>query len=153
MTVIDIHARRDHGCEQQPPVLTETPADAGPEEARWVDPRELIIGDNVSLEAALDKGFVADIAERGVRQIIPVRRDESTRLVVRTGQGRVLGAIEAGLARVRVVVETEQLTDNGAPGLAAELLRAVDPTQRRRPVDRPDPRPGRLRPAQDHGVR
>jgi hypothetical protein len=83
----------------------------------WVDPRELITGDNVRLDAARDKGFIADIAERGVRQIIPVHRDESGCLVVRTDQRRVLAAIEAGLARVRVVVEAGQLTDARARNL------------------------------------
>lgn len=77
----------------------------------WVDPRELVIHDNVRTDVALDKEFVADIAERGVRQVIPVRRDASGRLVVRTGQRRVLAAIEAGLDRVRVLVEDEELTD------------------------------------------
>lgn len=86
----------------------ETAVDA---EVRWVDPRELIIGDNVRTAVELDKGFVADIKDRGVRQIIPVRRDEAGRLVVQTGQKRVLAAIEAGLDRVRVIVETQQITD------------------------------------------
>jgi len=54
----------------------------------------------------LERGFVADVKDRGVRQIIPVRRDETGRLVVQTGQKRVLAAIEAGLDRVRVLVET-----------------------------------------------
>ena len=66
------------------------------------------------LDAALERAFVADIAERGVRQPVPVRREESGRLVVRTGQRRVLAAIEAGLVRVRVLVETEQLTEERA---------------------------------------
>ena len=116
MTVTEIPAPRDQATEQQPPDA-ETTADAGSEEILWVDPRELIIGDNVRLDTALDKGFVADIAERGVRQPVPVRREESGRLVVRTGQRRVLAAIEAGLVRVRVLVEPEQLTDERAQNI------------------------------------
>ncbi|MGH3909499.1 MAG: ParB N-terminal domain-containing protein, partial [Pseudonocardiaceae bacterium] len=81
----------------------ETPADE--EEVLWVDPRELIIGDNVRTDIRLELGFVADIKDRGVRQIIPVHRDEHGRLVLLTGQKRVLAAIEAGLDRVRVLVE------------------------------------------------
>lgn len=46
MTVIDIHARRDQACDQQPPVIPEAGATAGAEEVLWADPRELIIGDN-----------------------------------------------------------------------------------------------------------
>jgi ParB family chromosome partitioning protein len=136
MTVMDIHARRDHGCGQQPlPVAPETGADAGAEEVLWVDPRELIIGDNVRWDAALNRGFVADIAERGVRQIIAVRRDESARLVVRTGQRRVLGAIEAGLARVRVLVETEQLTDARAQSIDRILDQLSENEHRSAPRD------------------
>ena len=87
----------------------ETPADE--EEVLWVDPRELIISDNVRTNIRLERGFVADIKERGVRQIIPVHRDEHGRLVLLTGQKRVLAAIEAGLNRVRVLVEPPPHTD------------------------------------------
>jgi ParB family chromosome partitioning protein len=114
MTVTEIPAPRDQACEQQSSVAAETPSDVGADDVLWVDPQELIIGDNVRLDAALERAFVADIAERGVRQPIPVRREESGRLVVRTGQRRVLAAIEAGLVRVRVLVETEQFTDDRA---------------------------------------
>lgn len=85
------------------------PRDGG--KVLWVDPRELIVGDNVRTDVALEKGFVADIAERGVRQPVPVYRDESGRLVVRTGQRRVLAAIAAGLDRVRVLVEPRPVDD------------------------------------------
>ncbi|MGH3535542.1 MAG: hypothetical protein ACRDQG_12660, partial [Pseudonocardiaceae bacterium] len=77
----------------------------------WVDPRDLIVGDNVRTDVRLDKGFVADVRDRGVRQIIPVHRDEFGRLVLLTGQKRVLAAIEAGLDRVRVLVEPQPHTD------------------------------------------
>ena len=120
MTVTEIPAPRDQATEQQPPVA-ETTADAGSEEILWVDPRELIIGDNVRLDTALERGFVADIAERGVRQPVPVRREESGRLVVRTGQRRVLAAIEAGLVQ------------------GAGPRRAREAHRRTRPEHRPDP--------------
>jgi ParB family transcriptional regulator, chromosome partitioning protein len=94
-----------------------TGVDPGGHELLWVDPRELIIADNVRVDVALTREFIADIAERGVRQVIPVRRDESGRLVVRTGQRRVLAAIEAGLLRVRVHVEPEALTDAREQGI------------------------------------
>lgn len=112
MTTTEIPARHDHEDHLPADVVpaqftAEIAVDA---EVVWVDPRELIIGDNVRTAVELDKGFVADIKDRGVRQIIPVRRDEAGRLVVQTGQKRVLAAIDAGLDRVRVIVET-QLTD------------------------------------------
>ena len=113
MTITEIPVSDDH--EPAPPAeivpvqsTGQTTVDA---ELVWVDPRELIIGDNVRTDVELDKGFVADITDRGVRQIIPVRRDEAGRLVVQTGQKRVLAAIEAGLDRVRVIVETQPPTD------------------------------------------
>ncbi len=114
MTTTEIPARADHEADLMADVVDrqDTAEPAVDAEVLWVDPRELIIGDNVRTDVTLDKGFVADIADRGVRQIIPVRRDESGRLVVQTGQKRVLAAIDAGLARVRVLVETQQLTDD-----------------------------------------
>lgn len=110
MTITEIPARHDHEDDLRADVVPEqSTAEADVDaEVLWVDPRELIIGDNVRTAVELDKGFVAD---RGVRQIIPVRRDEADRLVVQIGQKRVLAAIEAGLDRVRVVVEIEQGTD------------------------------------------
>jgi ParB family chromosome partitioning protein len=65
MTVIDIYARRDHGCEQPPPVVPKTPADAGAEEVLWVDPRELIIRE----ETRRREQLIADLTEHGVRII------------------------------------------------------------------------------------
>jgi ParB family chromosome partitioning protein len=112
VTTIEIPARGDHGPDLPAEVVSgpgtvEPAVDA---EVVWVDPRELIIGDNVRTAVELDKGFVADIKDRGVRQVIPVRRDETGRLVVQTGQKRVLAAIEAGLGRVRVIIEPQVLT-------------------------------------------
>lgn len=113
MTTTEIPARGDHEADLPAEVVpvpstAQTAVDA---EIVWIDPRELIIGDNVRTAVELERGFVADIKDRGVRQIIPVRRDESGRLVVQTGQKRVLAAIEAGLDRVRVIIETPVLTD------------------------------------------
>jgi ParB family chromosome partitioning protein len=112
VTTIETPARGDHETDPPAEIVpvhcpVETAVDA---EVVWVDPRELIIGDNVRTAVELERGFVADIKDRGVRQIIPVRRDEAGRLVVQTGQKRVLAAIEAGLDRVRVIIETTVLT-------------------------------------------
>lgn len=113
MTTTEISARNDHDADLPAEIVAgqstaQTAVDA---EIVWVDPRELIIGDNVRTDIELERGFVADIKDRGVRQIIPVRRDEAGRLVVQTGQKRVLAAIEAGLDRVRVIIEPQVLTD------------------------------------------
>jgi ParB family chromosome partitioning protein len=113
VTTTEIPVRDDHEADPPAEIVpgqgpVETAVDA---EVVWVDPRELIIGDNVRTAVELDRGFVADIKDRGVRQIIPVRRDEAGRLVVQTGQKRVLAAIEVGLDRVRVIVETQALSD------------------------------------------
>jgi ParB family chromosome partitioning protein len=71
-----------------------------------VDPGTLIIGVNYRKDAQLDKDFVADIADRGVREPIPVRRRKPDgKLVVRKGRRRTLGAIEAGRREVPVFIE------------------------------------------------
>lgn len=119
MTTTEIPARHDHEADRGPDAVParSTAPTAVDGEVVWVDPHELIIGDNVRTDVTLERGFVADIKDRGVRQIIPVRRDETGRLVVQTGQKRVLAAIEAGLDRVRVIVE---------PQLTGERDRTID---------------------------
>jgi ParB family chromosome partitioning protein len=107
----------EHGQLSERPAPGFPAVGGGDGELLWVDPRELVIRDNVRTDVALGKEFIADIAARGVRQVVPVRRDESGRLVVRTGQRRVLAAIEAGLDRVRVLVEDEELTDERAQSI------------------------------------
>jgi ParB family transcriptional regulator, chromosome partitioning protein len=112
---------------------TETPgtaAEARPSddeigEIQLVNPRDLIIGINTRTEVSLRKEFVEDIRARGVREPIAVRRNVAGQLVVRKGQQRTLGAIEAGRDRVPVYIE---------PGLhagpdaseAAQLDRIID---------------------------
>ena len=76
-------------------------------ELRWVDPAELIVGVNVRLDPRLDKDFIRSIRDRGVREVIVVRRREDGRLVVRKGKRRTLGAVAAEQARVRVLVEPD----------------------------------------------
>lgn len=112
MSTSEALAQRDHQDDLPDVTSGHEPAEnpAG-DEVVWVDPRELIIGDNVRSDVRLERGFVADVKDRGVRQIIPVHRDEHGRLVLLTGQKRVLAAIEAGLDRVRVVVEPEPPID------------------------------------------
>jgi ParB family transcriptional regulator, chromosome partitioning protein len=88
----------------------------------WVDPRELVIGTNTRSEAALDRAFVGSIKDRGVREPIVVRRDGDGLLVVRKGQRRTLGAVQAGLDRVPVVVEPDPRGDQ----TAQEIDRIID---------------------------
>ncbi|MGQ0573801.1 MAG: hypothetical protein ACT4RN_06300 [Pseudonocardia sp.] len=88
-------------------------------ELAWVDPRVLVVRVNVRADAALDRHFVRDIADRGVREPIPVRRREDGALVVRKGHRRALAAVEAGVARVRVFIEP------GPPGYLQARLRAL----------------------------
>jgi ParB family chromosome partitioning protein len=94
-------------------------------ELAWADPRTLIVGANVRGEVRLDAHFVRDIADRGVREPIPVRRrDEDGALVVRKGKRRTLAAIEAGLGLVRVFIEPEP--DPGDVDTAGQIDRIVD---------------------------
>ena len=90
-----------------------------------VDPRELIIGANVRGQVALDREFVRSIRDRGVREPIQVRRRTGDgALVVRKGKRRTLGAIEAGQALVRVLVEPD--VDPGEDDTVGQVERIVD---------------------------
>ncbi|MCZ2261383.1 ParB/RepB/Spo0J family partition protein [Isoptericola sp. QY 916] len=62
-----------------------------------VDPTTLVLGENVRREVQVDVPFKRDIAARGVRQPVEVRRDPMDQLVVIDGQRRTLAAIEAGV--------------------------------------------------------
>jgi ParB family transcriptional regulator, chromosome partitioning protein len=70
-----------------------------------IDPRTLILGANTRHDIQLDRYFVRDIADRGVREPITVQRRGDGALVVRKGQRRTLAAIQAGLPLVRVLLE------------------------------------------------
>ena len=69
-----------------------------------IDPATLVIDANVRTDVALDKGFVASIAERGVIQPVIATRDADGTIRVRDGQRRTLAAREAGLATIPVYV-------------------------------------------------
>src|SRR3954470_24240900 len=69
-----------------------------------IDPRDLVVGANVRLDARLDSDFVDSIRERGVLQAITAYRDDEQHLVVLYGQRRTLGAIEAGRDTVPVMI-------------------------------------------------
>ncbi|WP_338596709.1 hypothetical protein [Saccharopolyspora sp. SCSIO 74807] len=77
----------------------------------WVDPHDLIIGVNARKEVHLDRHFVADIRRRGVQEPITARRGADGELVVRKGQRRALGAIEAQRAVVPVLLTGAQDPD------------------------------------------
>jgi ParB family chromosome partitioning protein len=78
--------------------------------ATRVDPRTLVLAENVRRAVVLDTDFKRDIAARGVRQPIEVRHDPLGQLIVVTGQRRALAALEAGLDEVPVVL-TEDIAD------------------------------------------
>jgi ParB family chromosome partitioning protein len=72
--------------------------------ATRVDPRTLVLAENVRRTVVLDTEFKRDVAARGVRQPIEVRHDPLGQLLVVTGQRRTLAALEAGLDEVPVVL-------------------------------------------------
>ena len=78
-----------------------------------LDPALLDIGDNVRDDAALSKGFIANIAENGVLVPITAVRDvERPEVIrVRNGQRRTLAAREAGLPSVPVYVLPSTVAD------------------------------------------
>ncbi len=69
VTTTEIPTRADHEADLMADVVDRqhTAEPAVDEEVLWLDPRELIIGDNVRTDVTLDKGFVADLKDRGVR--------------------------------------------------------------------------------------
>ncbi len=86
---------------------TQTESDGQLGELAQVDPTTLVIGVNSRREVQLDPHFCRDIADRGVREPIIVRRDGDGRLVVRKGQRRTLAAVRSRLPLVRVLIEAE----------------------------------------------
>lgn len=74
-----------------------------------VDPKDLIIGANVRLDAKLeqDADLLASIRSRGVRTAINAYRNADGKLVVLRGQRRTLAAVLAGRAKVPVMLEPE----------------------------------------------
>lgn len=91
-------------------------------ELLYVNPKDLIIGLNVRTEVGIDKQMLADVKDRGVREIIPCRRNDERKLVVRKGQRRVMHAVEAGVPEVLVLVEPELISDE----TAREIDRVID---------------------------
>ncbi|OZC42456.1 hypothetical protein CH286_25130 [Rhodococcus sp. WWJCD1] len=96
-----------------------------------VDPHELDITDNVrdGVDITADPEFVASIAAHGVLQAVSaVRRADGT-LVVHDGQRRTLGAREAGLTSIPVLVR-EQSDDEKAAGIERITEQVVSNDQR-----------------------
>ncbi|WP_298800410.1 chromosome partitioning protein ParB [uncultured Pseudonocardia sp.] len=129
----DAPALEDGAAVEHPtPADVAQPRAGAVGELAWADPRTLIVGINIRGEVRLDRHFVRDIAERGVREPITVRRRDDGALVVRKGKRRTLGAIEAGCALVRVFIEPEPDPADPATGdgavmdAAAQIERIVD---------------------------
>ncbi|GAB6937100.1 ParB/RepB/Spo0J family partition protein [Isoptericola variabilis] len=103
-----------------------------PEVARptLVDPTTLVLGENVRRTVVLDTAFKRDVAARGVRQPVEVRRDPMDQLVVIDGQRRTLAAIEAGVQVPVFVVddiadEADRIVEQlGANGHRASISKA-----------------------------
>ncbi len=101
---------------------TDQPGELG--ELLLVDPATLIVGANVRGVVELDRAFARDIAERGVREPITVRRNPDGELVVRKGKRRTLAAVQAGLTQVRVFVDPGTDPDDG--DTAGRIARTID---------------------------
>lgn len=79
-----------------------------------LDPRTLLVDVNLRKSITADKDFVASLKQFGVLQPIVGVRTADGKVRVRLGHRRVLGAIEAGLAVVPVLVAGEEGTDKEA---------------------------------------
>jgi len=96
-----------------------------------VDPHVLNLETNVRDDVALDKQFVASIAEHGVLIPIAAVQDSDGQLWVRAGQRRTLAAREAGLATVPVYVRTAGVGNDKALVVERVAEQIVDNDQRR----------------------
>ncbi len=76
-----------------------------------VDPKTLVIGQNVRSEPELDEEFEASIKARGVRVPIEARRNAAGELEVVAGQRRTLAAVKKGLETVPVLVDRDDSRD------------------------------------------
>src|SRR6266545_6682746 len=76
-----------------------------------VDPKTLVLGQNVRSEPELDAEFEASIKARGVRVPIEARRNAAGELEVVAGQRRTLAAVKKGLETVPVLVDRDDSRD------------------------------------------
>ncbi|WP_380162661.1 ParB/RepB/Spo0J family partition protein [Kineococcus sp. R86509] len=105
-TTIDTTTIEASTVETSAASSTAVAAPVGADESTLVhlDPATLTIGTNVRLDARLDAEFVASIKARGVLVPIVAVRHADGAHVVRYGQRRTLGAVQAKRATVPVFV-------------------------------------------------
>lgn len=84
-----------------------------------IDPKTLVLGENVRKDARLTPEFVASIKELGVLQPITAQRRADGTLTVRYGQRRTLAAVEAGLTLIPVLIV--QGDDDEAERIVAQM--------------------------------
>jgi ParB family chromosome partitioning protein len=96
-----------------------------------VNPRNLVVGDNVRKTVVLGKEFVNNIRERGVRHAIHAYYNPAGQLLVDDGQRRTLAAVEAGRPIVRVEVIAE-------PGTADRIIDQLNVNRHREGVNAAD---------------
>ena len=101
------HADTDPAEHAADPDAVDEDASGRVGELVSVDPHELVIGANVRQDGPLDRRFLRSVRDRGVREPIIARRRDDNVLVVRKGKRRTLAAVQAGLARVPVLVEPD----------------------------------------------
>ena len=70
-----------------------------------VDPTTVQIGDNVRLDARMDKEFVASVRERGVLEPVLLYRAGDGTLTVLAGQRRTLAAQQCGQPTIPALVD------------------------------------------------
>ena len=72
-----------------------------------VDPNTVEIGDNVRLDARIDKDFIASVRERGVLEPVLLYRADDGTLTVLAGQRRTLAARQCGQPTIPALVDDE----------------------------------------------
>jgi ParB family chromosome partitioning protein len=108
-------------------------------ELLMIDPAQLRIGANTRRDVVLDAHFCGDIAARGVREPIIVRRDSEGLLSVLKGQRRTLAACRAGLPLVRVLVEpTPEAAEEDTAGQVERIVDQYGENFHRAPISEAD---------------
>ena len=79
-----------------------------------INPATLLVDANVRIDSRLDRDFVASIKDLGVLVPIVAVRTAEGAIRVRFGNRRTLGAIEAGLPAVPVMVVADEGTDDAS---------------------------------------
>lgn len=112
MTITTNQTAAEHTTEQAVTV-PDTAADAARGSLRHVDPNRIVVETNARTLPILSTEWIAELTANGVMTPVSGWLNEAGEVVVRSGQRRVLGAREAGLATIPVylTIQSQKTAD------------------------------------------